>query len=123
VSDSNLTEAQREQVARAKQAAEELSAEKSGISDVLMDTLVLETPLSERDVAALHAWQAQQSRRVAEAEAGHATCRAEAARLMDLLIEAQADGNHLRRALEWAAVRDRVGVRTALAATKEAQSV
>ena len=59
------------------------------------------------------------SRRVAEAEAGHATCRAEAARLMDLLIEAQADGNHLRRALEWAAVRDRVGVRTALAATED----
>jgi len=56
-----------------------------------------------------------------QAEAGHATCRAEAARLMDLLIEAQADGNHLRRALEWAAVRDRVGVRTALAATKEAK--
>jgi hypothetical protein len=55
----------------------------------------------------------------AQAERNH--LRSEAMRLMNLLIEAQADGNHLRRALEWAAVRDRVGVRTALAATKEAQ--
>lgn len=68
----------------------------------MTDLLMLETPLSERDVAALHAWQAQQSKRVAEAEAKR---------------------DHLQRALEWAAVRDRVGVRTALAATKEAQSV
>lgn len=35
--------------------------------------------------------------------------------------DAQAECDHLRRALEWAAVRDRVGVRTALAATEEAQ--
>jgi hypothetical protein len=33
----------------------------------------------------------------------------------------QKERDHLRRALEWAAVRDRVGVRTALAAT-EAQA-
>jgi hypothetical protein len=66
----------------------------------MSDVVVLETALSERDVAALHAWQAQQSKRVAEAEA---------------------ERDHLRRALEWAAVRDRVGVRTALAAT-EAQA-
>ena len=67
----------------------------------MSDVVVLETPLSERDVAALHAWQAQQSKRMAEAEA---------------------ERDHLRRALEWAAVRDRVGVRTALAATNEATS-
>jgi hypothetical protein len=38
-----------------------------------------------------------------------------------VLDQAQAERDHYKRALEWAAVRDRVGVRTALAATKEAQ--
>ena len=42
-------------------------------------------------------------------------------RVVEALEQAQAERDHLRRALEWAAVRDRVGVRTALAATKEAQ--
>jgi hypothetical protein len=41
--------------------------------------------------------------------------------LMKDLEACQKERDHLRRALEWAAVRDRVGVRTALAATDEAQ--
>lgn len=67
-----------------------------------MSTLTLETALSERDVAALHEWQEQQRKRVAELEVALDFERSEVARLMNLLIEAQANGNHLRRALEWA---------------------
>ena len=51
----------------------------------------------------------------------HERLKREAADLRDELAQAQAERDHLRRALEWAAVRDRVGVRTALAATEEAQ--
>jgi hypothetical protein len=47
-----------------------------------MDTLTLETALSERDVKVLHEWQEQQRKRVAEVEA---------------------ERDHLRRALEWLA--------------------
>jgi hypothetical protein len=36
-----------------------------------------------------------------QAQADSSWHRSEAARLMNLLIEAQANGNHLRRALEW----------------------
>lgn len=51
----------------------------------------------------------------------HERLKIEAADLRDELAQAQAERDHYKRALEWAAVRDRVGVRTALAATKEAQ--
>lgn len=51
----------------------------------------------------------------------HERLKREAANLRDELKQAEAGRDHLRRALEWAAVRDRVGVRTALAATDEAQ--
>ena len=98
-----------------------------------MNPLMLETALSERDVAALHEWQEQQRQNVAELEAALDFERSEVARLMNLLIEAQANGNHLRRALEWLATECKLLIEprvhsveqivvSALAITEEAQS-
>lgn len=66
-----------------------------------MDPLTLETALSERDVAVLYEWQEQQRQNVAELEAALDFERSQVARLMDLLIETQANENHYKRALEW----------------------
>lgn len=135
MSDSNLTEAQREQVARAKQAAEELAAEKSDIPDALkplVETheedgspvavcdpgcgktfrfgvlwrIKLRGKPAELGIMRGVCWCAYCGTIVGEDECGR-PYRIRLSRVVEALEQAQAERDHYKRALEWAC--DRLG--------------
>lgn len=84
---------------------------------ITLETALRETFSTERDVAVLHEWQEQQRQNVAELEAALDFERSQVARLMDLLIETQANENHYKRAL--ATVWSALGVDARLAIEEE----